>query len=400
MQLNTQPLRLSVAAMVSVLSLVPTALTTTASSSSILSPGAVFTETNQPFGNFVLAFQRTAQGTLTLVQSVPTGGIGSPVNPPLGIPDLDSEGAVQLASDGDNKACLFAVNAGSNTVSSFAVNPKGLSLADQEPTGNHPISLTSNQIGPNRLVLYVLNSSAGSSSIEGYYVSGSCTLTPIPGSFRATTSPESLPAHIAFNQHGQVLTVSERITASGGDLDVFPVDSNGVVGAPMAQPSAGQEPYGMAWNNADILAVANQGGADPAGSTITTYQLTNDDTLVPLSTAPSPGAACCDVFTDNGSFLYVTNPLAQESGGSSVTAYAVSPDGTLTLVDTQTTTYNAVQDAVSHDSKYLYVLSDQVIPPGPAAEITAYSIDREAGTLTQIQELQLSGNSFSGLAAW
>src|SRR5205085_12071906 len=155
-----------------------------------LTPGAVFTQTNT-VPNFVSVFQRAHDGTLAAAGQVATGGDGRPAgNPPLGFPTLDSGRNVELSSDGDGKHCLFVTNAGSNTVSSFDVGPNGLTLADQEPTnGSRPISLTSTQRGPMSLVLYVLNSDVGGASIQGYYVSGRCALTPIPGSFHATSSP-------------------------------------------------------------------------------------------------------------------------------------------------------------------------------------------------------------------
>src|SRR5205085_2439034 len=138
---------------------------------------------------------------------VATGGAGQPAgNPPLGFPTLDSGRNVELSSDGDSKHCLFVTNAGSNTVSSFDVGPKGLTLADQESTnGSRPISLTSTQRGPMNVVLYVLNSDAGAASIQGYYVSERCAVTPIPGSFHLTSTPDSLPANIAFNHRGTAL---------------------------------------------------------------------------------------------------------------------------------------------------------------------------------------------------
>ena len=109
-----------------------------------LTPGAVFTETNT-VPNYVLMFSRNHDGTLGPAGQVATGGAGRPVhNPPLDLPYLQTGGSVELASDGDSRKCLFAVNAGSNTLSSFNVRDDGIELADQKPTnGSRPISITS-----------------------------------------------------------------------------------------------------------------------------------------------------------------------------------------------------------------------------------------------------------------
>src|SRR5437879_2870410 len=106
-------------------------------------PGAVYTLTNQVGGNAVAAFTRGADGRLASAGSVATGGTGTGAS-------LGSQGAVSLSNDGRR---LFAVNAGSNDLSVFAVSPAGLALASRTASGGTlPISLT---VHGN--VLYVLN---------------------------------------------------------------------------------------------------------------------------------------------------------------------------------------------------------------------------------------------------
>src|SRR5436190_4108484 len=72
-----------------------------------LSHNAVFTITNAAAGNGVVSFARNADGTLTYVSTVPTGGTGTGAN-------LGSQGAVALTENGRR---LFVVNAGSNSIS-------------------------------------------------------------------------------------------------------------------------------------------------------------------------------------------------------------------------------------------------------------------------------------------
>ena len=245
-----------------------------------LTPGAVFTSTNT-VPNRVLAYNRGANGQLTLVQDIRTGGNGRPANNPpfTGFPVLDSMGSVNLSDDGDGKLCLFVVNAGSNSVSSFRVRSDGLELADQKASGgSRPASLTSTTRGPSRHVLYVLNSDNATASIRGFYVSGSCVLTQIAGSDRALPSQASVPATVRFDERGRHLAVSERFApaqpAGNGDIVVYPVDSNGLTGAPVVTPSPERTPYGLDYNHHDILSVTNEHVDAPPfpNSTVSTYR--------------------------------------------------------------------------------------------------------------------------------
>jgi 6-phosphogluconolactonase len=77
-------------------------------------PGAVFAMTNAASNNQVNAYTRHEDGSLEFSAAFPTGGNGSggTVDP------LHSQGSLKLSAD---HRLLFAVNAGSGTVSSFAV---------------------------------------------------------------------------------------------------------------------------------------------------------------------------------------------------------------------------------------------------------------------------------------
>ena len=80
--------------------------------------GAVYTLTNAPGGNAVIAFRRAADGALTSIGTFATGGLGAGG----GVDPLVSQYAVVLSGDHD---ALFAVDAGSDQVSSFRVNADG-----------------------------------------------------------------------------------------------------------------------------------------------------------------------------------------------------------------------------------------------------------------------------------
>jgi 6-phosphogluconolactonase (cycloisomerase 2 family) len=167
-------------------------------------------------------------------------------------------------------------------------------------------------------------------------------------------------------------------------------------------PSAGPTPYGLDWNNRDILSVSNEDFPPPkvANSTVTTYKLAANHKLVQLATAASPGAACWNVFTKNGKFLYVTNPAGPLFGGHNVVVFKVGHNGSLTAIDNQDTTYNSLDDALSANDKFLYVLSDKLLPvAGPNSAINAFKVNPATGTLTPAGSISLTGNGTSGLVA-
>src|SRR4029077_2742255 len=86
----------------------------------------------------VIHYLRSASGTITEVERIPTGGSGSGVFRPIyeanGPNAFEGAGSVILTSD---RRFLFTTNGGDNSVSSFAVGEDGqLTLLDFKPTGN------------------------------------------------------------------------------------------------------------------------------------------------------------------------------------------------------------------------------------------------------------------------
>jgi len=131
------------------------------------SPGAVYTLTNAASGNEVLAYSRSADGSLTFQGSYSTGGLGSGAG-------LGSQSAVLLTK---NNQWLYAVNAGSNQISAFSVNGSGLELVDVIDSGGvRPISLTVYKDW-----LYVLNV-GDSGNISGFSIGQDGSLSALAGS--------------------------------------------------------------------------------------------------------------------------------------------------------------------------------------------------------------------------
>ncbi len=113
-------------------------------------------QSNDVTSNEVVAFARKSDGTLREVGRYPTGGVGSGSfeDASRGLALGTAEGETSPIQNVDQAELLFAANAGSGTISVFRVNPEGLELVSQVPSGgNRPVSLT-----VNNGLLYVLNS--------------------------------------------------------------------------------------------------------------------------------------------------------------------------------------------------------------------------------------------------
>ena len=92
-------------------------------------PPSVFVQTNNPAGNQVIVFARQANGQLSEEQVVSTGGLGGA-----------SAAASNLASEGSLTydpvhRLLFAVNAGSDTISVLSVDGSHVRLDEVLPSG-------------------------------------------------------------------------------------------------------------------------------------------------------------------------------------------------------------------------------------------------------------------------
>src|SRR5215831_14537508 len=100
--------------------------------------GHLYMQTNE-IRNVIVHYRRSANGTLTEIERVGTGGCGSGTFKPISGQDsapnaFEGAGSVILTPD---RRFLFATNGGDNSVSSFTVDKDGrLTLLDVKPTGN------------------------------------------------------------------------------------------------------------------------------------------------------------------------------------------------------------------------------------------------------------------------
>ena len=300
---------------------------------------AVFVQTDNTAGNAIVAYDRNPGGTLTAAGTYATGGDGGQLGSSVVDHLASQDSLVYDAAAGE----LFAVNAGSNTVSVFRVDGDRLDLRQVIGSGGtFPSS-----IAVHGDLVYVLNSTGGG-QIQGFRLGGGL-LRPVPGSGRslgltaATPQFVNTPGDIAFSPDGSQLLVTTK--ANTNAIDVFAIDPAGrPSAAPVVNTESTNVPFALAFDATGQLAVGEAG----AGA-VASFTLNADGTLTPLSSATTGGAATCWIVAD-GSTLFAGN--AASSTESSVLA---SGSGVLSLAATTNTDAGTVDAAVSPHGHYLYV---------------------------------------------
>ena len=317
----------------------------------------VYTLDNAQGNNRVLVLEQRGDGSLVNVDSVSTGGAGAGAN-------LGSQGALALSQDG---RWLFAVNAGSNSISTFQVDDEKLTLASTIASGGTmPISITSH----GRLV-YVLNG-GGDGNITGFSIGRGGRLAPIKRSTQSLGGSATGPAEIKFSNGGEFLVVSEKTV---NQLALFEVD-DGVAKPATFTPSAGTTPFGFDIDPRDHVIVS-----EAASGSASSYKLREwSDDLDIISAAVPTGqlAPCWLILTPNGHFAYTGN-----AGSGTITAFSVARSGALQRVsdsgaDGSTGAGSHTIDlTVSPDGRFLYALANV------GQTLTAFRIGRN-GRLTQV----------------
>jgi 6-phosphogluconolactonase len=300
--------------------------------------GAVFVMTNAASGNQIETYVRHENGSLHSAGAFATGGNGSGGT----IDPLHSQGSLRLSPD---HRFLFAVNAGSGTVSSFRVEGTELTLIDTAPSGgSSPTALA--QDGN---LLYVLNA-GGNGNISGLRISGNGHLHSIQNSTSNLSGTATSPTSLAFSPNGQFLVVTETAT---NNIDVFRVRPNGTLGPIAVNASAGATPFAALFAPDGALIVGN------ASNSISSYRLNWNQTLDVISDAlPTLGMATCwDVILPNGRAVYTDN-----AGTSNVSGFTIGHNGTLTaigetIVGTNPDGSTNLDNAVSADGRFVYTLN-------------------------------------------
>lgn len=297
--------------------------------------GALFIMTNSATslrGNEVTMYDRAENGDLSLVGSFPTGRltedgpqVGSGPSATVRAFNIATGGVLPFVSaqaDGlgssdslvlsKNRQCLFAVNAGANSVSSFRVRRDGLRLESVvDSRGEFPNSLA---LRKNRL--FVLNNGF-QGNIAGFRVGKKCRLSPmaddgsditdltgISDSFPIPEPGETIttPSHLSFSPDGTRLVLAVKglagvafdddgnlLALPDGLMAVFPVSRKGDLGAATITRfsflGGNGGPFSFQFADDDTIVVTHANSTSVGAYTLNddnTLTL-NDNSLIPVN---------------------------------------------------------------------------------------------------------------------
>ena len=335
----------------------------------------VYTQSNDAERNEVIAFRGDDRGSLAPSGRYETGGKGS------GKPHLPSQSSLSLSADASR---LFVTNAGSNELSVFAINEKGLELEACIPSGGE--SPTS--IAVHGELAYVLNA-GGTPNITGFTIDED-GVAPLEGSTRPLSADSADPAQIAFAPDGKTLVVTERGTDS---ISTYAVGEDGLAEGPHTIASSGATPYGFDFA-AGTLVVTEAFGGDVGAAAASSYRLGDEPTLhtVSGSVRNTRSEVCWAVASKEGRFVYVTN-----FGDGTISRYVLLADGSLELDDavaatTVEGTKGVRDEALSADGRFLYALD------ADAQRVLGWALEDD-GSLTPVGSWNGLPATVAGLAS-
>ena len=330
---------------------------------------AVFVQTDNPAGNQIVAYRRGPDGALAQAGVYDTGGLG-------GV--LAGSVADHLASQGSltydpRHALLYAVNAGSDTVSVFSVDGDRLHLRQTVASGgSFPVS-----IAVSGDVVYVLNALDGG-SVQGYLVADRY-LAPMaawnrPLHLDPNAAPQftHTPGQVGFSADGKQLLVTTK--ANTNAVDVFALDRSGAPSAaPVVNTLPGAVPFSFVKHGRDQILLTEAGP-----NAVATFTVRHGGTIAQTASAlTGQNATCWD--TAVGEFLYASN-----AGSSTVSSFRIGPHGDLTAIGTTPTDPGTVDSAASEDGRFLYVQT------GVNGVVDEFRINRD-GSLTAIGSQTVPG---------
>jgi 6-phosphogluconolactonase (cycloisomerase 2 family) len=342
------------------------------------SGGVVFVQTNELTGNKIDVFDRGADGRLSLAGAFATGGLGGAAAPGTESDRLASQGSLALTASGNT---LIAVNAGSDTVTSFRVHGDRLQLRSVVDSGGQ----FPNSVAVHGRLVYVLNA-GGTGIVQGFWIHGS-RLVPIAGSARslglANGNPPNFltaPGQVGFTPDGGKLIVTTK--ASTSSIDVFEVESDGTLSAaPVANPSATPVPFAFTFGPLGRL-VSGEAGA----SSVTTYAIQPGGTLTDPKSQTDGQAALCWILSVGG-YDFVTN-----TGSNNVSSFRIDASGQPVLVAPIAASTHAGPIDLAASGGFLYVQT------GSAGTIDEFAVQSD-GSLVSLGSVAGLPPGQEGIAA-
>jgi hypothetical protein len=404
--------------------------------------GHLYMQTNE-VQNAVIHYLRSPNGTITEVERVPTGGAGSGLFKPISGQESAPnafEGAASVIMTPDHRFVL-ATNGGDNSVSSFAVGDNGeLTLLDVKRTGN----IVSGRSGtakslaydPASGTLFVLHS-FGPDHIRLMSVDGDGKLTARPERYSANTpnKPERVPTLAVLSPDGKFLLVGttfdqlphanpdgspiiwvkgpdgqpKSIASNAPDPDglvLYPVASDGSLGAPTFNDAGGASPFFPAFlnNRPDHFVIGEAVGDGLVMGTIDSGGRIYISPVVQIDTSSGrPSELCWLSISPDDQYVFATS-----FGYSYLSSFRINGDVLSVAKDPASPkvpgdgSFRALNGSVSSgpsdswmspDGSYLYQIY------GNASTLMGYAVQPD-GSLSEVTSAAIPYNSPQGLAGF
>ncbi|WP_328653760.1 lactonase family protein [Micromonospora sp. NBC_00330] len=341
--------------------------------------GAVFVQTNKAEGNTIKVYDRDEDGRLTKAGEYETGGLGGFT---IGAP-LDA-----LASQGSltyHRGLLFAVNAGSNTVTVFRVEGTKLHKLQVIWSGGLlPVSVAARGD-----LVYVLNA-GGEGSVQGFELHKG-RLSRIEDANRSlglhNGNPPAFgtaPAQVKIDPDSEFVLVS---TKGANVMFSYEIGRNGKLSRNPVISDAGNTPFGFTFDSEDSLLVTESGA-----NAVSRFELEDDGALDQVGPSVPNGQQAPCWIQRVGDYFFVAN-----AGSSTISSYRVTDDGKLELVKNVAADTNGGSIDMTTSDGFLYVQN------ATAGNVQGYKV-HEDGSLNLVTTVEglpkfADGIGMEGIAA-
>src|SRR5262245_61225436 len=404
--------------------------------------GCLYMQTNE-IQNCIVHYHRAANGMLTEVERVPTGGAGSGVFKPISGQEsapnaFEGAGSIILGPD---REFLFTTNGGDNSVSSFRVGEgRRLTLVDVKQTGN-PVegksgTAKSLAYAPSSGTLYVLHSFGPDHvRLMSVHAEGKLSLRPERYTVNTHDKPNRVSTMVVVSPDEKFLFVGttfdepastnpdgspilwvrrpvgslRSIASNAPDPDgfaVFPIREDGALGTAKFHDARGGSPFYIAFlhSQPNTFIIGQAVGDGCVMGTIDPDGKVSIGPLVTIDTSGGkPSELCWLAISPDDKIVYATN-----FGYSNISSFQVNGNGLEIAKDPAcpkvrgdgsfralngTVSSGPSDNWISPDGAYLYQIY------GNAEKLVAYATQPD-GSLSEITSVKIPYNSPQGLAGF
>jgi len=371
--------------------------------------GAAYLMTNDPSGNDIIIHSIAANGTVSYAGFAATGGKGVHAQGSTTPDAFFSQSPLVVSGQH-----MFTVNAASNTVTMFAINPSDptkLQMVGQPVNsgGDFPDSIA---IHPKTGYVYVLNSGTNN-GVHYFKADPVCGLEPLghlyPLHISQTTpptGPPNTPSHVLFTKDGSKLRVSVKgNTSVPGFLGTWAVNPDGSLSSSFttAMPpslSDGPAQYGMV----NVVGAKDAVLVSDAVIGATVYDFSTPQTRFLPTPIPGQLATCWVQYSSKTGTYWLSDTFANKLYEMSVNLQTLKA----TLINTIDLGANneplEITVATIGGNDYLYVLtpsdaSINVLALKPNEQSTVIQ-DYQFGDLAMAAGLTFNMNNMEGMGIY